>query len=73
MDLAGVRGLLGAFEQADAASGLFLIAAASPQVRRILELTGNAHVLAGGVGGAEECVPDGYDPRARGRRRTCRR
>ena len=47
MDLAGVRLLLGAFERADAAGGLFLIAAASPQVRRILELTGNAHVLAG--------------------------
>ena len=47
MDLAGVRLLLGAFERADAAGGLFLVAAASPQVRRILELTGNAHVLAG--------------------------
>jgi anti-sigma B factor antagonist len=45
MDLAGVRLLLGAFEQADAAGGLFMIATASPQVRRILELTGNAHVL----------------------------
>jgi len=56
MDLAGVRLLLGAFEQADAAGSLFTIAAASPQVRRILELTGNAHVLAGSGGGAEEGV-----------------
>ena len=56
MDLAGVRLLLGAFEQADAVGGLFMIAAASPQVRRILELTGNAHVLSNasraGVGGS---------------------
>jgi anti-sigma B factor antagonist len=60
MDLAGVRLLLGAFEQADAAGDLFLIAAASPQVRRILELTGNAHVLGGGAGGEQEgvCSPD---------------
>ena len=57
MDLAGLRLLLGGFERADAAGGLFLIAAASPQVRRILELTGNAHVLAGGAtAGAEEGV-----------------
>jgi anti-sigma B factor antagonist len=54
MDLAGVRLLLGGFERADAAGGLFLISAASPQVRRILELTGNAHVLAGGIVGAEK-------------------
>lgn len=47
MDLAGMRLLLGAFEQADRAGSLFMIRAASPQVRRILELTGNAHVLAG--------------------------
>jgi anti-sigma B factor antagonist len=47
MDLAGVRLLLGAFEQADAVGGLFLIAAASLQVRRILQLTGNDHVLDG--------------------------
>ncbi len=42
-----MRLLLGAFEQADRAGSLFMIRAASPQVRRILELTGNAHVLAG--------------------------
>jgi anti-sigma B factor antagonist len=47
MDLAGVRLLLGAFEQADRAGSLFMVVAASPQVRRILELTGNAHVLGG--------------------------
>lgn len=47
MDLAGMRLLLGAFEQADRAGSLFMIRAASPQARRILELTGNAHVLAG--------------------------
>jgi anti-anti-sigma factor len=47
MDLAGVRLLLGAFEQADRAGSLFAIVAITPQVRRILELTGNAHVLAG--------------------------
>lgn len=58
MDLAGVRLLLGAFERADAAGDLFLIAAASPQVRRILELTGNAHVLAG-------CVAVGVDDEVR--------
>lgn len=45
MDLAGVRLLLGAFEQSDRAGSLFMIVAASLQVRRILELTGNAHVL----------------------------
>jgi anti-sigma B factor antagonist len=57
MDLAGMRLLLGAFEQADAAGDLFLVAAASLQVRRILELTGNTHVLSDtsgtGAGGAE--------------------
>jgi anti-sigma B factor antagonist len=65
MDLAGVRLLLGAFEQADAAGGLFLIAAASPQVRRILELTGNAHVLSGtGAGEADRGLyPAGVAPR----------
>jgi anti-sigma B factor antagonist len=53
MDLAGLRLLLGAFERADAAGDLFLIAAASPQVSRVLELTGNAHMLSdiGGVDG----------------------
>ncbi len=56
MDLAGVRLLLGAFEQADAAGDLFLIAAVSPQVRRILELTGHAHVLAGDAGAPEEGI-----------------
>jgi anti-sigma B factor antagonist len=47
MDLAGVRLLLGAFEQADRAGDLFMLVAVSPQVCRILELTGNDHVLAG--------------------------
>jgi len=66
MDLAGVRLLLGAFEQADAAGGLFLIATASPQVRRILELTGNAHVLAGCAVGVDSdiCPPDMAGTRA---------
>jgi anti-sigma B factor antagonist len=47
MDLAGVRLLLGAFELADRAGSLFLLVAASPQVCRILELTGNDHMLGG--------------------------
>jgi anti-sigma B factor antagonist len=66
MDLAGVRLLLGAFEQADAAGEQFLVAAASPQVRRILELTGNTHVLAGGIAGVDDdaCSPDMADTRA---------
>jgi anti-anti-sigma factor len=46
MDVAGVRLLLGAFEQSDQVGERFEIVAASPQVVRILELTGNAHVLA---------------------------
>jgi anti-sigma B factor antagonist len=56
MDLAGVRLLLGAFEQADQAGSLFMIRAASPQVHRILELTGNVHVLAGCAIGVDEDV-----------------
>jgi anti-sigma B factor antagonist len=47
MDLAGVRLLLGAFEQADRVGSLFAVVAASPQVRRIIELTGNIQVLEG--------------------------
>ncbi len=46
MDLAGVRLLLSAFEQSDRAGSLFRVRGASPQVRRILELTGNTHILA---------------------------
>jgi anti-sigma B factor antagonist len=66
MDLAGMRLLLGAFEQADRAGSLFMIRAASPQVRRILELTGNAHVLAGCAVGVDDQVraPDMAGTRA---------
>jgi anti-sigma B factor antagonist len=62
MDLAGVRLLLGAFEQADRAGSLFAVVAASPQVCRILELTGNAHVLGGAEwrNAAEDGRRDGY-------------
>jgi anti-sigma B factor antagonist len=57
MDLAGVRLLLGAFEQADRAGSLFTVAAASKQVCRILELTGNDHVL----GGTARVPPPGQE------------
>ena len=59
MDLAGMRLLLGAFERADRAGSLFMIRAASPQVRRILELTGNVHVLAGADRGIDRGVHRG--------------
>ena len=45
MDVSGMRLLLGAFEESDRAGALFTIFAASPAVRRVLELTGCTHLL----------------------------